>query len=144
MSRLAQPEQETTMAQVEAQRPTIQPFLPAGGTQLTDEMKGCISNCLSCSAVCLQTVTYCLQKGGKHAALDHIRLLEDCVQICKTSADFMLRASPLHARTCAVCAEVCEKCAAECDKMGDDAVMKACADACRRCAESCRKMSAMA
>lgn len=131
------------MAQVETQRQILQPFLPAGGVQLSDEMKGCISNCLSCSAVCLQTVTYCLQKGGKHAALDHIRLLEDCVQICKTSADFMLRGSPLHARTCAVCAEVCERCAAECDKMGDDVVMKACADACRRCAESCRKMSAM-
>jgi hypothetical protein len=85
-----------------------------------------------------------LQKGGKHATADHIRLLEDCVQICKTSGDFMLRGSPLHARTCAVCAEVCERCASECDKMGDDAVMKACADACRRCAESCRKMTAMA
>ena len=132
------------MAQLEPQRPSIQPFLPAGGPQLSDEMKACIQNCLSCSAVCIQTVTYCLQKGGRHAALEHIRLLEDCVQICKTSADFMLRGSALHARTCGVCADVCDRCASECEKMGDDAVMKACADACRRCAESCRKMSAMA
>ncbi|WP_257461775.1 four-helix bundle copper-binding protein [Archangium lipolyticum] len=132
------------MAQVETHRASVQPFLPTGNDQLTEEMRGCISNCISCSAVCLQTVTYCLQRGGKHAAPDHIRLLEDCVQICKTSADFMLRASPLHPRTCAVCAEVCERCAVECEKMGDDTTMKACAEACRRCAESCRKMSATA
>jgi uncharacterized protein DUF326 len=132
------------MPQIETQKPSFQPFLPVGGPQLSDEMKACIQNCLSCSAVCIQTVTYCLQKGGKHAAADHIRLLEDCVQICKTSADFMLRGSVLHARTCGVCAEVCDRCANECEKMGDDAVMKACADACRRCADSCRKMSAMA
>src|SRR5689334_14135614 len=112
------------MAQVEAQRPTLQPFLPAVGSQLTEEMKNCISNCLSCAAVCLQTVTYCLQKGGPHAAADRIRLLEDCVQICKTSADFMLRGSPLHARTCGVCAEACERCATDCERMGDDPVMK--------------------
>jgi len=132
------------MPQVETQRPMLQPFLPVGGPQLTEEMKACISNCLSCGAVCLQTVTYCLQKGGPHAAPDRIRLLEDCVQICKTSADFMLRGSAMHTRTCAVCAEVCDRCAADCERMGDDAVMKACAETCRRCADSCRKMSAMA
>ncbi|WP_224240163.1 four-helix bundle copper-binding protein [Hyalangium gracile] len=132
------------MAQMETQKSSLQPFLPTGNAQLTDELKACISNCMSCSAVCLQTVTYCLQQGGKHAAADHIRLLEDCVQICKTSADFMLRGSPLHARTCGVCAEVCDKCAASCEQMGDDAAMKACAEACRRCAESCRRMSASA
>ncbi|MBN1207987.1 MAG: four-helix bundle copper-binding protein [Myxococcaceae bacterium] len=132
------------MAQLETQKPSVQPFLPVGSVQLTSEMKACISDCMACSAVCLQSVTYCLQKGGKHAALDHIRLLEDCVQICKTSADFMLRGSPLHVRTCAICAEVCDKCAVSCESMADDAVMKACAEACRRCEESCRKMSKLA
>lgn len=132
------------MAQVETQRGVLQPFLPTDTGMLTEEMKGCINNCMSCSAVCLQTLTYCLQKGGRHAAPDHIRLLQDCVQICKTSADFMLRGSPLHTRTCGVCAEVCDRCAVECDKIGDDVAMKACAEACRRCAESCRKMSARA
>jgi hypothetical protein len=132
------------MAQVETQKSSVQPFLPPGGIQLSEEMKGCISNCMSCAAVCLQTVMYCLQQGGKHAAPEHLRLLQDCVQICKTSADFMLRGSPLHTRTCGVCSEICERCATECEKMGADAIMKACAEACRRCSESCRKMSAMA
>ena len=76
-----------------------------------------------------------------HAEPAHIRLLSDCAEICQTSANFMLRGSELHSRTCGVCAEVCERCATECDRMGDDAQMKVCADMCRRCAESCRQMS---
>ena len=109
--------------------------------QVNSEMQQCIENCLDCHSICLNTVTYCLQKGGHHAEPAHIRLLQDCAEICQTSANYMLRGSDLHTRTCGVCAEVCERCAAECDRMGDDAQMKACADMCRRCAESCRLMS---
>ncbi len=105
------------------------------------EMQQCIQNCLDCHSICLNTVTYCLQKGGRHAELAHIRLMLDCAEICNTSANFMLRGSDLHARTCGVCAELCQRCAEDCDRMGDDAQMKACADICRRCADSCRKMA---
>lgn len=115
--------------------------VPQGTIPLNDQMRQCIKECLDCHATCLQTVTYCLQQGAEHAAPDHIRLLLDCVEICRTSADFMLRGSPLHARTCGICAELCELCAQDCDAMGDDATMKACAEACRRCAASCRRMS---
>lgn len=109
--------------------------------QVNQEMQQCIENCLDCHSICLNTVTYCLQKGGHHADPAHIRLLQDCAEICQTSANFMLRGSELHARTCGVCAQVCEQCATECDRIGDDAQMKSCADMCRRCAESCRLMS---
>ncbi|EKF05825.1 hypothetical protein FDUTEX481_00684 [Tolypothrix sp. PCC 7601] len=105
---------------------------------------------MDCHSICLNTVTYCLQKGGNHAEQAHIRLLLDCAEICETSANFMLRTSQLHAHTCGVCAEVCQRCAENCvdaqrladrHRMGNDAQMKACADMCRRCAESCRQMS---
>lgn len=82
--------------------------------------------------------------GGKHADPRHIHLLQDCAQICQTSADFMLRASPLRGRTCAVCAEVGESCAKECEQFADDEVMQQCAAVCRSCAASCREMAAMA
>ena len=52
------PRGDEAMAQLETQKPAIHPFLPVGGPPLSDEMKACIQNCLSCSAVCLQTVTY--------------------------------------------------------------------------------------
>lgn len=107
------------------------------------EMRQCIESCLDCHATCLETITHCLRMGGKHAEASHIRLLMDCVQICQTSADFMLRGSDLHGRTCGVCAEVCARCAEDCDRLaGDDELMRRCAEMCRRCAESCRKMAA--
>lgn len=108
------------------------------------EMQQCIENCQNCHAVCLETISHCLQTGGEHASAEHIKLLQDCVQICQTSADFMLRMSDYHPQTCGVCADVCEACADECEKMatGDAAeFMQRCADACRKCAESCRRMS---
>ena len=105
------------------------------------EMQRCIQECLSCHAVCLETVPHCLQMGGEHAQEAHIRLLLDCAEICQTSANFMLRGSELHGRTCAVCAEVCQRCAQDCERFMDDPMMQACAQACRACAESCRQMA---
>ncbi|MEO7822754.1 MAG: four-helix bundle copper-binding protein [Gemmatimonadaceae bacterium] len=108
---------------------------------ISKEMQQCIDECLGCYSICVQTVQQCLKIGGKHAEANHIRLLNDCAEICRTSAGFMLRGSPLHSRTCAVCAEVCRACEQSCRSMGDDQMMQQCADACRSCAESCARMS---
>ena len=110
---------------------------------VSSEMQACIDECQSCGATCLEAVTYCLQQGGRHAEPEHVRLLLDCVDICETSARFMLRGSDLHGRTCGVCADVCERCAASCEAFGDDEMMKACAEACRGCSASCRAMAQM-
>jgi hypothetical protein len=32
--------------------------------------------------ICVQTIQYAVQQGGPHVAPDHLRLLEDCAQIC--------------------------------------------------------------
>ncbi|HSH79114.1 MAG TPA: four-helix bundle copper-binding protein [Herpetosiphonaceae bacterium] len=114
------------------------------GQHTSQEMQQCIQNCTDCHRICLETVAYCLRMGGKHAEAAHIRLLLDCAEICQTSANFMIRGSDFHGRTCGVCAEVCEACAQDCEQMGDDAQMRACAEMCRRCAESCRHMATMA
>src|SRR4051812_38223307 len=96
-----------------------------------DAMLLCIQECLDCHRACLQTLVYCTRRGGPHADPDHLRLMMDCAQICQTSADFMLRQSPLHAHTCRACAEVCQACADDCDRMAAaDLRMKACADTC--------------
>ncbi len=112
-------------------------------TQTSTEMQQCVDECMRCHAICLATVGHCLELGGKHADPAHIGLLHDCAQICATSADFMLRGSSLHWRTCAVCAEVCRACAEDCDRIaGGDEMMQRCAQECRRCAESCERMAA--
>jgi hypothetical protein len=105
-------------------------------------MQQCIANCQECHSVCLSTVAHCLEKGGRHAEASHVTLLLDCADICRTSADFMLRGSSLHGRTCAACADICRHCAEACERLGDDDEMRRCAEACRRCAESCAAMAA--
>lgn len=110
-------------------------------TQHSENMEQCIQNCLDCHHICLETVTHCVQMGGKHAEAEHIRLLLDCSEICQTSANFMIRGSEFHSRTCGVCAEVCQRCAEDCDRFEEE-FMKQCAEMCRRCAESCRQMAA--
>ncbi|MBD2771089.1 four-helix bundle copper-binding protein [Iningainema tapete] len=109
--------------------------------QVSPEIQQCINNCLNCHSICLDTMTYCLQKGATHAQPSYIRLMLDCGEICQTSANFLLRASELSVRICAICAVVCDRCAQECEKMSDDVQMKACADVCRYCAESCRQIA---
>jgi hypothetical protein len=106
------------------------------------EREACIERCQECHEVCLATIPHCLEMGGEHARPAHIRLMLDCVEICQTCADFLLRGSELHRLTCGACAEVCRRCADDCDRLGDDETMKACADVCRRCAESCARMAA--
>ncbi len=113
-----------------------------GGQQISSDMEQCITNCMNCRRICAETIAHCLQVGGKHAELSHVRLLLDCAQICQVSADFMVRGSDLHPRVCSLCADICERCAQDCERVDrNDEQMKACADLCRRCAESCRKMA---
>jgi len=107
-------------------------------------MSSGIRAALDCHTVCLEAIDHCLAKGGEHASADHIKLLQDCAEICQTAANFMTRESTLHAETCRVCAQVCERCAESCEQMPDDEMMRRCAEACRRCAESCREMSGAA
>lgn len=107
-------------------------------------MQECIDRCRSCEETSVESVPHCLERGGQHAAPDHINLLLACAEICSTSARFMLLGSRHHARTCEVCAEVCEACAKDCESFGDDDVMQQGAEACRRCAESCRQMATAA
>lgn len=104
--------------------------------QISDEMRRCVANCTECHQICTETAAHCLELGGKHADPHHVHVLLDCAQICATSADFMLRGSELHPRTCGVCAEACAR-------MADgDELMRRCADVCRRCADSCGRMAA--
>jgi hypothetical protein len=104
-------------------------------------MREAITNCLDCHSVCLATISHCLQKGGDHAGPELIRLMQDCAQICITSADFMLRGSPLHQMICRICSDVCEMCADACAGFADDETMVLCVETCRRCAKSCAEMA---
>jgi hypothetical protein len=104
------------------------------------EMQRCIDECESCRGVCLRTVAHCLDRRGRHSEPDHITALLDCLDMCTTCANFLLRDSSAHRRVCELCAEICDLCAESCDDFSDDDVMRDCAAACRRCAAVCREM----
>ncbi|HLJ55862.1 MAG TPA: four-helix bundle copper-binding protein [Chthonomonadaceae bacterium] len=107
-------------------------------------MERCISLCQQCHVVCETAVQHCLTQGGRHAQPDHVRLLRDCSEICQTSANFMLRGSPLHVKTCAACSAICGACARECEQWSGDVEMQRCAEACAACSAECAKMAQMA
>lgn len=109
--------------------------------EMSGEMEACIQNCLDCYKICSQLLSHCLEKGGKHADPQHIKLLEDCAKICNISADFMLRNSAYYSSLCEVCAEICIACAESCEAIADDEMMKQCVDICKKCASSCEKMA---
>jgi hypothetical protein len=104
------------------------------------DMQICIQDCLTCHETCEQMMVYCLERGSIYAAPSHIKAFRDCAALSALAADFMLRGSDFHTRTCSVCAEVCLVCAEICQRMSDDRMMEMCADVCRRCADSCRQM----
>jgi hypothetical protein len=110
--------------------------------RMDSRLRECIGHCSGCHNLCMDTVAHCLDLGGKHASREHVGLLLDCADLCRTSADLMLRGSPFHGQVCAVCADVCQRCAEECERLaGDDELMRHCAELCRRCAAACREMA---
>lgn len=118
---------------------------PSGGAGPTplrrhsdSPMQEAIQACLDCNRVCMDTVFLHLNRGGANLDADQFRMLLNCAEMCRTSASFMQRGSPLHGRVCSVCAEVCEACVDSCaqaEGLGE------CIEMCRTCAKSCRSMA---
>ncbi|PJJ99519.1 ferredoxin [Lysobacteraceae bacterium NML91-0213] len=103
----------------------------------------CIEACTRCHAICLETIAHCLRQGGRHVEPAHMTLMMACADICRTSADTMLRGADVHVHTCAACAAICRACAESCAALADgDPAMQRCADACAECARHCEEMAA--
>jgi hypothetical protein len=103
------------------------------------DIQTCIEECLHCYRTCMQTaMNQCLEMGGQHVEPSHFRLMVNCWEMCRTTADFMMSSSPMHAQLCAACASVCDACAESCEQVGG---MDECVQACRSCARSCHDMA---
>jgi hypothetical protein len=103
----------------------------------------CADECARCFELCTETVTRCLELGGRHAEALHVTLLLDCAEACRTAEGFLRRGSDRHPLLCRACAGICRSCAADCERMADgDLLMHACAVQCRRCASACEAMAA--
>ena len=107
------------------------------------EMEQCIEDCMDCHSICMETTMYCLTKGGRYADPKLMTMLRDCSEMCQTTANCMLRGSPMCSRMCSMCAEICMECASMCEQFKGDKMMMSCAEVCRSCAKSCEMMAEM-
>ena len=104
-------------------------------------MEQAIRDSLDCYRVCIETITYCLKKGGRLTEPDHVSILTDCAEVCNLNATFIIRDSIYQGRTAQLCADICEKCAISCETIDPmDVELITCAEICRKCAKSCRQM----
>ncbi|HZR37518.1 MAG TPA: four-helix bundle copper-binding protein [Nevskia sp.] len=100
----------------------------------------CIRACVECHAMCLKTASYCMERGKAPPGL--IVMLQVCADICRVSADTMIRGSDLHGIVCGACAEVCASCAAGCEQLAGNAQADECRQVCLRCFDLCSAMAA--
>lgn len=111
--------------------------------QVETGVRSCAEECARCADLCAETVTHCLELGGRYAEAVHINLLLDCAEICRTNISFLRHGSARYRLTSHVCAEVCRACAEDCSRIAHgNAMMRNCAEQCSRCAESCDGMAA--
>ncbi|GLC28214.1 hypothetical protein rosag_47270 [Roseisolibacter agri] len=109
---------------------------------MTPAMRTSVAACTACRDACLVAVAHSVERGGDLAAPAHVAVLLDCAVLCETTAAYLLRGSPRHARLCAVCASVCRDCEASCLALSAGETLRRCADACRICAEACEQTAA--
>lgn len=116
---------------------------PIGGETMDPRLSACLKVCQDCAGACLTTITHCLGLAGEHAEHSHQAILQDCADICETTARFIARRSAHSTHLCRACAELCAICARDCDSFpGDDQTMRECAQSCRLCVECCQGMTA--
>ena len=103
----------------------------------TTQHKESMEAARNCYEVCTETIAHCLQQGGKHVEAEHLQLLMDCANMCKTCWEACLHEGPATQHTMKACAEIANACADSCEQVGDDEHMKRCVEACRACAQAC-------
>lgn len=112
----------------------------AAGKSFESDMERCIDDCTVMHQVALTASGHALRHGGGENTNHIIRVLSDCVEMCQTAANFMLRGSPNHKKVCGLNGEICREVAEACSSFDDD-VMKKVVESATRCAESCEAMA---
>ena len=114
----------------------------SGNISSGNSMEECIKECLACFQSCISCISHCLVQGGKFAEPKHIGLMQECAEVCRTSATLMVSKGQFSFEFCQLCATVCDACAQSCLNVDpNDSMMQECADECRKCAAACRNMS---
>ena len=60
----------------------------------------------------------------RHGKLLHLRLLQDCAEVCDLTRDMLLRSSDLAHQACRLAADVNDRCATSCDQLGGEQMQR--------------------
>lgn len=110
------------------------------GRSMSAEMQQCLAAVVESERMCMETMTYCLQQGGRMADESLIRALQDASDFCRLTTELLYRRSEWHGRASAMAAEVVGQTARRCTEFGDDAQLKTCSEACLRAASCAKRM----
>lgn len=94
------------------------------------------NSCKACEKTCEDTLSYFKKKGGKYATEKNLNTLQDCIALCKASADLQGRKSANTKKVMELCHQVCTECAQMCKEMNDPK-LKDCVKSCEECANCC-------
>jgi hypothetical protein len=121
---------------------------PMPNTQSTDypsraQIWECATVVMEAQRICLSTVRYCLDKGGRASAAQFIRLLLDTAAVCQTTAECCRSGSNFITFSTGACRELCILTATSCGRFGEDAQLKTCAEVCQRAAECLKTLNSV-
>jgi hypothetical protein len=105
---------------------------------MSTEIQTCLSAIKECQKACMESMAYCMSKGGKYIDVRVMSIMRDCAEMCMMCANMMKGSSEFVGRTCMLCYQICEKCAEACENWSDDKKIMECIIACRKCAEYCK------
>ena len=79
---------------------------------------------------------YAPKESGRNLPYLHLKRLQACIEICGSTASYLLKDGVMAHRLCEITARICEQCADFCEKLeGED--FQHCAALCRETAEAC-------
>jgi hypothetical protein len=114
---------------------------PSPSMPSSDLLSTGLKSCQDWAGMCLRTMTACLDLTADPTNTRHVAALQDCADMCETTARFIARRSPHLSLLCRACADLCTLCARECDAIHGDTCAVECAQACRLCAETCLSLT---
>ncbi|MBU7584721.1 MAG: four-helix bundle copper-binding protein [Nostoc sp. TH1S01] len=97
--------------------------------------------CIECHTICIDTLKYCKNKGGRYIDMTMMSMMRDCAEMCMMCVNMINDGSEFMGNACSLCAEMCDRTAMVCDQMSEDPTMRLCAAICRQCAEYCKAMA---
>ena len=105
-----------------------------------EKMTQCIIDCTNAHNLAMQTMAYCISKGGPLAKKTLYNGIEDCAEMCDAASKFLLRGSESKSDILKLCQKVCEKCTEACAKFPDDKQLKTCGEFATKAGASCKEV----